>query len=1127
MFVSARPRYRQLVSALAGALALAVVGASPALAAGAAEPADQLAQLVSAGAAVAASGEIVEAVAHPSGEVTRYLVTEDGIGLQLDDAALPTEVANGDQVEAVVEIPGELVAELAGGEAAAVAVGAEDIPAGPLDQSSEAGAVLLEAAADAGLAVGLAQAAVAQPAPAADLPAAGAHHLRFVFMSAAGLGKFLDSAALDEYVDQLEAYWIRESHGVIPSFTYSWEDSVALTSTAHCPGTLSNIVAEAAAALGTTRAAASASRNHLIVLSPNSERLSCSAYQTISTLGTLGLASGGLTHQYLDAGSGSSEPNNTVRAFGFNLSLKNAGTGTCPAGVVDGPFTSQGPCTVDHDRDDDYGDYRNVMGFGSAADTTLNGYQKFNLGLISADHGLIDAVSDLDREFILAPSSTTDLEVGQTIRVIDHTDALTKQYWVDYDLQAGGIAIRRDCKGVSDPGCESGTRTSPATRILSPGTTTASAPRQVFIEGETFVSQTGGFRLQVGSLTETGATVRVTLTNQSTVILLRLVETAPYHDYIHSFAVTSLAGRWSAVSNAPSWMSVSPRSGKSGDQATVTSAANLSPTPRTGTVTFTSGGYSTDFTVTQSGLPDDHGSTTATATNWDLGNQSLQFGRMEWGNDIDYFTFTAPVSGRYSFTSESSDNVSGYFYDSTGSQLDWDADSGPGANFKLTPTLTAGNVYYLAVRLAARSSRALPTMAYTVTAVVPPLPSLAIDRSSWSPAQTGGSISLTPVTNQDRWTVSSSASWLTFSSRSGSPGKTITVTAPMNQSTQAREAVATFTAGGAIVQLAVFQAGATDDHGSTAATATLWDLAASASVSGSLEIGGDIDYFKITAPVSGKYTFTSNAIGNPSGYLYSAAGSQLASNTDSGPGYNFQLTPTLTAGATYYLAIRNSSQSAVNTGPYTIAAQVPEPSFVAVTVSDWAPAQAGGSVAATVTTNQSSWSATSSASWLTISSRSGSTGKAITLTAARNPTTAARSAVATFTAGGAVAEVLVYQPGAVDDHGSDPAAATAWDLAAAATVSGSLELGDDLDYFVFTAPASGSYRFVSDATGNVSGYLYNSAATRIAYNLDSGPGYNFQITHTLTAGQVYYLAIRNSSQSTSNTGAYTISATRL
>jgi hypothetical protein len=124
--------------------------------------------------------------------------------------------------------------------------------------------------------------------------------------------------------------------------------------------------------------------------------------------------------------------------------------------------------------------------------------------------------------------------------------------------------------------------------------------------------------------------------------------------------------------------------------------------------------------------------------------------------------------------------------------------------------------------------------------------------------------------------------------------------------------------------------------------------------------------------------------------------------------------------------------------------------------------------------------------------------------------------------------VTIHQPGATDDHGSTIATATAWNIATTPTQAGSLELGDDIDYFSFTAPATGSYRFVSDATGNVSGYLFNATGGEIAHNSDSGPGSNFQITHTLTGGQVYYLAIRNHTQKASNTktGPYTITATR-
>jgi hypothetical protein len=47
----------------------------------------------------------------------------------------------------------------------------------------------------------------------------------------------------------------------------------------------------------------------------------------------------------------------------------------------------------------------------------------------------------------------------------------------------------------------------------------------------------------------------------------------------------------------------------------------------------------------------------------------------------------------------------------------------------------------------------------------------------------------------------------------------------------------------------------------------------------------------------------------------------------------------------------------------------------------------------------------------------------------------------------------------------------------------------------------------------------------IAFNDDGGGGRDFLVTYTLTAGQTYYLAIRNYSSTTATTGPYIITVT--
>jgi hypothetical protein len=209
-------------------------------------------------------------------------------------------------------------------------------------------------------------------------------------------------------------------------------------------------------------------------------------------------------------------------------------------------------------------------------------------------------------------------------------------------------------------------------------------------------------------------------------------------------------------------------------------------------------------------------------------------------------------------------------------------------------------------------------------------------------------------------------------------------------------------------------------------------------VYGWLDTGADWDYFRLTAPASGVWVFESSpSMGDVYGQVYNSTGTLIAFDDDGGPGYNFRVSTTLTAGSVYYVAIRNYSSSTTQTGPYTITATPP------------------------------------------------------------------------------------------DDRGSTLSTASAWAIASQSQVAGSLEVAGDWDYYTFTAPTSGVHRFQSGPmTGDVYGHLFDSSGALIASDDDSGGSLNFQLSARLTAGQRYYVAIRNYSPATSNTGAYTITVTR-
>ncbi|MCD8015880.1 MAG: Ig-like domain-containing protein [Lachnospiraceae bacterium] len=76
---------------------------------------------------------------------------------------------------------------------------------------------------------------------------------------------------------------------------------------------------------------------------------------------------------------------------------------------------------------------------------------------------------------------------------------------------------------------------------------------------------------------------------------------------------------------------------------------------------------------------------------------------------------------------------------------------------------------------------------------------------------------------------------------------------------------------------------------------------------------GSYMYFKIVPTETVAYTFYSLGEDDTYGYLYDASQSLLTKNDDGGEDENFKFTYTLTAGATYYLAVRYYSSSSVGT----------------------------------------------------------------------------------------------------------------------------------------------------------------------------------------------------------------------
>ena len=77
--------------------------------------------------------------------------------------------------------------------------------------------------------------------------------------------------------------------------------------------------------------------------------------------------------------------------------------------------------------------------------------------------------------------------------------------------------------------------------------------------------------------------------------------------------------------------------------------------------------------------------------------------------------------------------------------------------------------------------------------------------------------------------------------------------------------------------------------------------------------GGQIVYFAFTPTTSGSFTIQSTGSGDTYGTLYSSTQSSLKTSDDDGDGNNFKITYTMTAGTTYYVAVKFYGSSTTGT----------------------------------------------------------------------------------------------------------------------------------------------------------------------------------------------------------------------
>ena len=106
--------------------------------------------------------------------------------------------------------------------------------------------------------------------------------------------------------------------------------------------------------------------------------------------------------------------------------------------------------------------------------------------------------------------------------------------------------------------------------------------------------------------------------------------------------------------------------------------------------------------------------------------------------------------------------------------------------------------------------------------------------------------------------------------------------------------------------------------------------------------------------------------------------------------------------------------------------------------------------------------------------------------------------------------------GGGDDHGNTRATATR--VALPSTTTGTIDPGNDTDYFRFEVPGRGAVEMESSGQLDTLGTLFDARGNRIVQDDDGGDGVNFRIGRTLGAGTYYF---RVHSYGTA-TGGYTL-----
>jgi len=111
------------------------------------------------------------------------------------------------------------------------------------------------------------------------------------------------------------------------------------------------------------------------------------------------------------------------------------------------------------------------------------------------------------------------------------------------------------------------------------------------------------------------------------------------------------------------------------------------------------------------------------------------------------------------------------------------------------------------------------------------------------------------------------------------------------------------------------------DCGASLSSYCTWNIASP--FTSTIDVPGDKDWYRFTAPTTGTYTFTSsrvstNTLADPYGSILQSNGRVLAWDDDSAGNHQFRIRVSLTAGQVYFLEVQGYDYR--DTGYYTVTA---------------------------------------------------------------------------------------------------------------------------------------------------------------------------------------------------------------